>query len=470
MRFLNTSNYLLVIAAALLLAGCATYYERNIVFQDYVRQGEMEKAEKYLDKDKKIQKDRNRLLYLFNKGFLNHLQQNYAESNSFFNEADLLIEDYRKQHSTELLALISNPEVKPYRAEDFEAVFVHYYKALNYVQRGQTNEAMIEARRINLKLQQLNDKYPKHKNRYSDDAFAHILMGLIYEAGNDFNNAFIAYRNAVALYEKDGGSAYFGTAMPDQLKRDIIRTAHIMGFSQEKAQFEKKFNMTYEPKEAASGGELVFFWQNGFGPVKGEWSINFTILPGEAGMVTFVNEDYGINFPFYLGNGDKDKESGLEDLRIIRVAFPKYIERKKYFNSAAIVSKGKSFHLDEVENVNEIAFKTLEDRFLREMANSLLRLAIKQVAAAQLGKENEALGALASVAGALTEKADTRNWQTLPYAVHYTRVPLDAGENKVQLKLNGPGQQDVKEFTFDGVDGRTQFFPYHSIESLPPGS
>ena len=64
-------------------------------------------------------------------------------------------------------------------------------------------DALVEVRKINIRLQQLNDKYPDHKNRYQRDAFAQLLMGLIYDAAGDYNNAFIAYRNAYNTYQTD---------------------------------------------------------------------------------------------------------------------------------------------------------------------------------------------------------------------------------------------------------------------------
>ena len=65
-------------------------------FQKLVANGDLEKAEAKLSHNKRMQKDRNRLLFLMNMGFVNHMQQEYAVSNMYFNEADLLIEDYKK--------------------------------------------------------------------------------------------------------------------------------------------------------------------------------------------------------------------------------------------------------------------------------------------------------------------------------------------------------------------------------------
>ncbi len=62
------------------------------------------------------------------------------------------------------MALITNPMVKPYRPEDFEAVLVHFYKALNFIYLKNYEGALIECLRVNIVLQQLNDKYKKNND------------------------------------------------------------------------------------------------------------------------------------------------------------------------------------------------------------------------------------------------------------------------------------------------------------------
>src|SRR5690554_7624519 len=116
--------------------------------------------------------------------------------------------------------------VRPYRPEDFEAIMVHYYKALNFIALGNFEGALIECRRINLLLLAFNENYKEHKNKYTRDAFAHNLMGLVYQAAGDYNNAFIAYRNALEIYESDYQSL-FGLQAPRQLKLDLLYTARM---------------------------------------------------------------------------------------------------------------------------------------------------------------------------------------------------------------------------------------------------
>ena len=134
---------------------------------------------------------------------------------------------------------------------------INFYKALNYIDLNDMEGALVEVRKINIKLNQLNDKYPDNKNRYQRDAFAHLLMGLIYDATGDYNNAFIAYRNAYEVYQSDY-IKNFGVKAPEQLKQDLMRTAYICGFSAELKQYEKEFNTTYTHTDARGWTTRVF--------------------------------------------------------------------------------------------------------------------------------------------------------------------------------------------------------------------
>ena len=196
-------------------------------------------------------------------------------------------------------------------------------------------------------------------------------------------------------------------------------------------------------------------------------SINFIAVPGQGGVVNFTNEELGMTFPFYIGD-DKQKKNDLLALKVVRVAFPKYLERPTLYKNGWIELSGKKFEVDKVEDVNAIAFKTLQARFVREMGSALLRLALKKISEIQLQQQNEALGALATITNAVTEKADTRNWQTLPHTIYYARVPLNEGGNEVLLKMKTKDNQVHRtSFNFQGKKGSMYFMPYQSLESGP---
>lgn len=458
------SRFLVLLLFSLLAASCATWYQRTTAFQEAVEKGNFEQAEKLLQKDKKQSRDKNKILYYLNQGYVNFMQGKYAESNAAFETAEQLTEEQRKNVLTEAAVLVSNPEVRPYKPEDFEVIMINFYKALNYLQMNNMEDALVEVRKINIRLQQLNDKYPDHKNRYQQDAFAQLLMGLIYDAAGDANNAFIAYRNAYNTYETDY-LKNFGLSAPEQLKKDLLRTAYTCGFTSELKEYEKKFGFDYTALPETPNGQLVFFWLNGFGPVKAEWGITFTKINRGDGAVVFHNEELGLTFPFFWGSGyNEDDKNALANLNVVRTVFPKYVERPPLYTQGILKYNGQAYPLQEAEDINQIAFKTLHDRMVRELSNSLLRTATKQGLRYAASKQNEWLGFAVGLANAFTEKADTRNWQTLPYSISYARVPLQHSENPVALEFSGPKTRtDVQKITIPANHSRTRFFVYTTL-------
>lgn len=452
-----------------LLLSCSSYNRQVTDYYTSLRQGNYVRAAKALDENKLLKKNRNRLLYLLERGKVCHLLQQYDSSNRYFNEADQLMEEARTSAKDIALGTLLNPMMQTYKGEDFEKYLVHYYKALNYLQLGQSDEAMVEARRISLRSYAQEDK-TGNKNRYSEDAFSFIIQGMIYEKSNDINNAFIAYRNAVDVFIKNNGS-YYGITIPEQLKKDVLRTAYQNGFVDEVGRYEKLLNTTFNKEEIAEGGELVLFWENGSAPVKQQQDIFFSLFKDAGGSFFFADGGGLYSVPFDFSSGYNRDNIKLEDLRSFRVALPKYQAQPLYYSGAGLQTNNTNYTLEPAESVNTLAFSTLQERMFKELSSTLTRLAIKKLAeVAARPKEKketdsekekkkkdrqEALAFGLQLFNFASEKADTRNWQSLPHTIYYTRIPLKKGLNEVTLQVNGPSSKAV-QLSVQG-NGRLQF-------------
>jgi hypothetical protein len=426
--------------------------------------GRLKEANNILLSNESKIKRKDILLYYFNRGTVYWMKGDLDSSNTYFQKADFYVEDYRKNYLAKTLSFITNPKIEPYGGEGFEQILLHYYTTLNYAQKGDLDAALVECKRMMLKLQKITDYY-NGENKYKRDAFAHNLMGMIYDAQKDYNSAFISYRNALEIYEVEY-SKMLNTPTPLQLKKDIIRTAHLVGFYEDQKMYENRFNLTYE-SENNDNGTLLFFWNNGLGPIKTESSFTFVITPAGNGYVNFNNVELGIKIPYYVG--DKNQRDGITALKFIRVAYPKYITRKPLYHSAtcSVDSSNISSSFNLAENIDAIAYRSLQDRMVKEITEALLRLAIKQ-SAAELGSEgNEGLGAAISIVNAITEQADTRNWQLLPYSINYCRLSIPSGNT--QLTLTTIGKNNINEqipFTFDIEKGKTTIATFQSLQFL----
>jgi len=184
-------------------------------------------------------------------------------------------------------------------------------------------------------------------------------MGITYEVDKDYNNAFIAYRNAWTIYNQDY-QRLFRVGPPQQLKEDLLRTAWLSGLKGEFKAYKDSLRMPdYVYKE--TDGELIFFWHNGLAPVKAEWGVDF-VISGQGGVVYFTNAQMGLSFPFSMEGRSDNEKKGLANLDVFRVAFPKYLERSTYYSRATINANEDTRPLQLVEDVNQIAFKCLQER------------------------------------------------------------------------------------------------------------
>ncbi len=449
--------------------GCGSYNKSMTTYYADLKAHNYDKAQHSLEKNKVIKKDRNALLYNMEMGKLYYLKNDAAKSNLYLNRADDISESLNKSLKDMAVGNLLNPMQQAYRGEDFELFMLHYYKAVNYAALGQTEDAMVEARRITLAANAQNDKFSNKENRYSKDAFALNLQGMVYEMAGDMNNAFISYRNAADIYLKADNN-YYGVKMPQQLQLDLLRTATAMGFTGEGQRYEKLFNASFV-ESTPSKNELILFLEEGAAPVKEEK--NFILTAGANGINSFnyVDAD-GLHANFnFNANAYGINQEKLSSLRAFRLALPTYRLQYQQPVGISVNANGAAYTPQLAQNLNSIAVNVLKERFVTEMANALARQLTKkligkgtQAVAQSIAKknahattdssaaarekqkrENEQRAARAgevadfvmNVFNTVTEKADTRNWQSLPAFVSYVRVPLQQGQNTITVNYNG---------------------------------
>lgn len=449
----------------LLLASCASYYDRNQELMKAVYTNNLETAQRILEDDAKWEKkEKNLLLFYLNKGTVLWMAGKNAESNTYFQKADLFVEDYNKKVGDVVLTMLVNANMSTYPGENFEQIMLHYYGALNFLQLGKLDEALVEGKRMLQKMQRITDSY-KGENKYKRDAFAHNLLGMIYDARHEYNDAFIAYKNAYEVYKEDY-LPQLQTPIPPQLKLDLLRTAYLTGFYDEVRRFEKEFEISYVKPESNNKhkSEVLVLWNNGLGPVKDQLSITITIIPYGNGWVQFINHEMGISIPFHVGDQD---QKDLLDMRFFRLALPKYISRLPYYQTAKVKVMDQNYSFSMAQDINAIAYKSLQDRMLKELSVGLLRVALKQLAAYKLRQNKDAQGAAlaASIYSVASEQADTRNWQLLPYSISYSRVALDSGEHKLNFEAYHASDKKInREICVTLRQGETKFVALQTPE------
>lgn len=439
----NKQYLVLIVLFSLLLLSCTPYYVKHQQFFSLIKSENYTQAEQLIASSKKAKKKRYKLLYLLERGHVSFLQKNFKASSSFFLQADELASTIEKQASVEILAYLTNSNIRPYRAESFEKVMMHYYHALSYVELGNYESALIECRRMNIVLQKLTEASSK-ESRYTRDAFGHLLMGSIYEISGDVNNAFVAYRNALDAYD-DLYTKLFNVGVPSTLKRGVIETALKLGFDEEARQYSQKFDIDLASFDKKSKSELILFLEYGWGAYKVGDSFDF-VFSENNDMINFTNPATGLAYNFPRTSVSSQDILNMKSINVFRIAFPRYVQSPDVFRKNKVWVNNKPVNLDVVQPLSQIAQQSLRDRFTKELGEAILRFALKKASEYALRQENQDVGAIFGIANALSEQADTRNWQTLPSSIHQIRIPLSEGMNTISIDsetMQGSSRRDV---------------------------
>lgn len=459
---------------------CLTYYEQQLKFNKAFERGDLNEALNHLKNTKKRLYKRNYFLHYANLGLIYSLKGEYAQSNVYLEKAYQLSENYLRNYGDEALSFLTNPNRIQYRPEGYEMLAINYIKAINNLKLGDIESALVECRRLNNRLNVLADK-ANNSNSYRRDAFINLIMASAFEASGDMNNAFIFYRNAYNAYEEDFKNM-FGIGAPEQLKKDLLRAAYKMGFQTELDFYQRRFNTTYQPEPG--DGQVVVLWHNGLIPIKDQSYLTMTVVKGAGGSIDFVNREYGFSFPMIWPAYETPNPNRFDNLKILSIAIPKLVNRPTVFHQGMVeISHTQHIKLEKAHDLQQLAHKLLNDRLAIELAKSISRLALKQTAAVAAGKGTEAalkkegkdkekaesIGSLVSllvnIATTVTEKADTRSWQTLPSEISYTRLFLPTGRHTLVFKSTNRlnGETFTKEIPIEITPGKTIF---HTINSF----
>lgn len=395
-RLQRNFSGLCLAAAAFSLGACASYTSKTKVGLDAFTHRDFPAAEKAYEEGAK-EEGRDQLLYLFDRGVVRHTAASYAESNKDLLLADRLseIKDYTALAS-EAASLFINDRALPYKGEEFETVLVSTYLALNYALLGQREDAIVECRRVNRKLERLRKE---GKRDYELNAFAQYLSGLLYEQSGNWNSAYVDYRKTYELMP------HFGV-----LRRDLLRGALSLDSETERDRWERKLGATSEEFRAAGKslkeeGAVVLIFQNGFAPEK---------IPSPAWY----------EIPEYQKRYNKHRAAVL------------------YLNGERVARS------DALYDVEGAAIKNLQSKYAVLLLKRAAGLVGREVIGNQVGKatKSDALGAATKILLYAASQADLRAWQTLPKDLQIARASVKPGTYKATIRLEGSdGREEAAE-------------------------
>jgi len=380
-------------------------------------------------------KEQDRVAYFMNEGMLLHLTGQYQKSCEVLDKADQRHKElYTKSISKSVKAALTSDAATDYVGEDYEIVLLSVIKAMNYLAMKNMENALVEARKINEKLQLFATNYKEKPYLYKHDAFGHWLMGILFEMERSYDDARISYQKAMETYQKDF-SVNYGAGAPKYLAEDLVRAALLSGSKEDADKFKSEYGGDGSSLAALkSGGEIVLLHLNGEGPSKTDYFINCNFesatnwgCDGEPGGEFMTKK----TITFSKGTA-------------IKVAFPQLVIKQPVNPYITMSVAGMTAQSEPAEPISGIAVKVMRDKTGKIFKDAIIRVITKTL----LSKAGEAaankvggagLGFLAKVgaqaASQATEEADKRAWMTLPSRIEVARVIVPPGVYDVNLSL-----------------------------------
>lgn len=338
---------------------------------------------------------------------------------------------YRLSHGLDQAgSLLTNDQTMAYRAPDYERTMLHHYLALNYLQRGDAEGALVEVRRANQvqerALKARADEVRKAKEESEEaeadtaaegemrqlmsrgapeldrligqvkngfqNAYTFYFSGVLYEAAGDLNDAWVDYQRGYQI-------------APDNqsLQDALLRLARLRGAADELRETEKRVGRKAPPL-ARDQGQLVVLFEDGLIPARRE-----IFLP----------------LPISTSSGD---------FRTFTVAVPYYDNRASDTGPLTVSAGKQAGRTSSLVRLEALAAKDLQERLPGMLTRQALRLVAKEQLRRSAAKEGGDVGnILVGIFNTLSERADTRSWLTLPAEASSWQGMVPAGE--VQLRL-----------------------------------
>lgn len=372
--------------------------------------------------------EKDRLLYYLDSGMINHYAGYFDTSNVKLSLAEDAAEElFTKSISRAAASLALNDNILEYAGEDHEILYTNLVKALNYISIDEFDEAFVEIRRANEKLELLEQKYAlaaeefntggsdeeekvnidyeAARVRFNNDAFARYLSMRIYAAEGKMDDARIDFEWLLSAFETQ--PHIYDFAPPDvKIASDDRALLSVVGLA-------------------------------GLAPVKE--ALNLRIR---------TDKDLDLVQVLYTDSERKDVEYGHLPIPVsadyyFKFAIPKLVPRPSMVSGIEILIDGKPVgQLELIEDISRVAGETFKAKSSLIYLRSVARAVAKGLAAHKLkvkadtgGLEGWLKKAAVDVATDISENADLRCARYLPGKIFVGDFEVEPGTYDITVRL-----------------------------------
>lgn len=319
-----------------------------------------------------LQNNKNEFLKNAEEGLLYYYKKDAKKSNQHL---DVAINKYRNNENKALFDVSTFLE-QAYEGEDYDKVFLHNYKAINYLILGDTQASRVETKNSNIFQDEAYLKLKNFKNQEKNTTKSQVLMSRydklfksVNAEHNPYQNPFAYYVSALS-YEED-----------DDYSNALIDIRKALLFVPHSKLLQKKLAL-YQNKKSSNSIEI--FFDVGQSPLKSQVQLEMDMGNGEKRMATLPS--------FTLSKSDIDHIKILD-------------------KDGTVVAK--SFLLTDINAIKINEFK--------EKLSSILYLVSKELALSvgiqSLNSQSKLLSGILKTGLALYGQQKTGTWSLLPQKI-----------------------------------------------------
>jgi hypothetical protein len=352
-----------------------------------------------------VYRSKDAVLYNLEKATALHFNEEFDASNKYYSQAEQRIDElFTKSISRGIQSFVTSDNALAYDGEDYEDIYLNIFKSLNYLHQNDLEGALVEARRVSHKLQQLNIKYKgladalskadttgqaewkPGKTNVQNSALGRYLSAILYAKTGHQDDARIAFEGMIEAF-KDQPALYPGKVNP-----------------------ENNMNIITQPEK---------------------YNVLVTSFSGRAPIKR--QEDVRL----YLHDPDLYLKFSLPSLHRYRSQVKSI---KISVNDSLLVP------LTPIEDMDLVAQEVYKVKEPIIYARAFVRAFLKAIGSRTISNKAEErsrfLGGLTKLLGIVgqevTEKADLRGWQTMPGRAYATVFKLPPGTHRFSINYYSP--------------------------------
>jgi|GEM_PF-356333 len=433
----------------------------------------------------------NQFLYWFDLGLLFHYTGQYDTSLFHLQKAEKVFDDlFAVSITNEAASIMTNDNIRPYRARRFEQVLLHQYLAFNYLAAGNIDEALVETRKVQLVFDRFQSKDGK-KDKYNDDGMSHFISSILYDALGEDDNAAIslyksvyAYQNGPVSTPDDVNDLAYYTLLAQERENDVTE----LGLKPQRDSAVPVPGLYADPQS-----EIILVGYSGMGPVLGETIFWGTYIV-DGLLIVYYRNPNGDTVAFTMPappipdtkkkkekegeEGEEPKEGEIYSGQTfhIKFALPEMVAREfraDHFIVFADTAAGSETRSGSLTDTDLLLRKDIDDNYSKIIARTALRVVLRTIASQKTKKElstdqplvNLLLNFGTDLLTDQLEKADTRLCLFLPHSIQIARIPVQPGTHRLEAAaIDNKGKAiDRKVWEAVNVKEREKKFIFYPV-------